>query len=421
MALQGRLTVVQGTLPNTEYPLPLEGDFTIGRARKMNLPIMVRTVSRKHAKITFRNGSYTIADLKSKSGVLVNDHKVTTSILRHGDRIQIGRIKFRFWLQVPERPAPPREPEGPVFEVVGAPLVIPPKPLPPLSPEEDESEDTAETRFTPQELSFIGRTIGGTKLITALTRTRRAMIYKGTQASHNRVVAFKILRPEAASNRKIVAWFIAGAKRGSRLRHEDIVEVLGGGSEEGVLFITLPLMDSGNALERFSGAIEEGIPAAKMALEALVHVTRALEFAHGSGIRHLGLRPSKILFSDPHHAKVTGLGFDNTLTAAGAEVTPEIETYLAPEQFGTEGDLTAETDIFSLGATFYYMLTGRPPQRDHRQRIPSPKEVNRVIPDSICRIAEKMVAPDPQARYRSYGLLLHDLRWALRGEAWPHA
>ena len=67
------------------------------------------------------------------------------------------------------------------------------------------------------------------------------------------------------------------------------------------------------------------------------------------------------------------------------------------------------------------MLTGRPPQRDRRQRIPSPKQVNRVIPDSICRIAEKMVAPDPEARYRSYGQLLHDLRWALRGEAWPHA
>ena len=77
MALQGRLTVVQGSLPNTEYPLPLEGDFTIGRDRHMNLPIMVRTVSRKHAKITFRNGAYTIADLESKSGVLVNDRKVS--------------------------------------------------------------------------------------------------------------------------------------------------------------------------------------------------------------------------------------------------------------------------------------------------------------------------------------------------------
>jgi serine/threonine-protein kinase len=277
------------------------------------------------------------------------------------------------------------------------------------------------TRFTADELALIGRTIGGTKLITALARSRRTMIYKGTQASHNRVVAFKMLRPEAVAKREIVAWFISGAKRASGLRHEDIVGPLGGGSEEGVYFLTLPFMDSGSALERFSDATEEGIPAAKRALEALVHVTRALEFAHGSGVLHLGLRPSKILFSDQHHAKVTGLGFDNTTSAAGAEATQEIEIYLAPEQFGTKGDLKAETDIFSLGATFYYMLTGQPPQRDHRQRIPSPKEANRVIPDSICRIAEKMVAPDPQARYRSYGLLLHDLRWALRGEAWPHA
>jgi hypothetical protein len=421
MALQGRLTVIQGSLPNTEYPLPLEGDFLIGRNRRLNLPIMMRTVSRKHAKISYRNGAYTIIDLESKSGVLVNDRKITTSVLRHGDRIQIGRVKFRFWLQVPERPPPPRAPIGPVLEVLGEPVVIPPKPLPPPAPDEDESEETTVTRFTADELALIGRTIGGTKLITALARSRRTMIYKGTQASHNRVVAFKMLRPEAVAKREIVAWFISGAKRASGLRHEDIVGPLGGGSEEGVYFLTLPFMDSGSALERFSDATEEGIPAAKRALEALVHVTRALEFAHGSGVLHLGLRPSKILFSDQHHAKVTGLGFDNTTSAAGAEATQEIEIYLAPEQFGTKGDLKAETDIFSLGATFYYMLTGQPPQRDHRQRIPSPKETNRVIPDSICRIAEKMVAPDPQARYRSYGLLLHDLRWALRGEAWPHA
>jgi hypothetical protein len=421
MALQGRLTVIQGSLPNTEYPLPLEGDFLIGRNRRLNLPIMMRTVSRKHAKISYRNGAYTIIDLESKSGVLVNDRKITTSVLRHGDRIQIGRVKFRFWLQVPERPPPPRAPIGPVLEVLGEPVVIPPKPLPPPAPDEDESEETTVTRFTADELALIGRTIGGTKLITALARSRRTMIYKGTQASHNRVVAFKMLRPEAVAKREIVAWFISGAKRASGLRHEDIVGPLGGGSEEGVYFLTLPFMDSGSALERFSDATEEGIPAAKRALEALVHVTRALEFAHGSGVLHLGLRPSKILFSDQHHAKVTGLGFDNTTSAAGAEATQEIEIYLAPEQFGTKGDLKAETDIFSLGATFYYMLTGQPPQRDHRQRIPSPKEANRVIPDSICRIAEKMVAPDPQARYRSYGLLLHDLRWALRGEAWPHA
>jgi hypothetical protein len=47
--------------------------------------------------------------------------------------------------------------------------------------------------------------------------------------------------------------------------------------------------------------------------------------------------------------------------------------------------------------------------------------MNKAIPDSICRIAEKMVEPSLEARYKSYGQLLHDMRWALRGEAWPRA
>ena len=57
MPQPGRLVVVQGTLASTEYPLPLNGVFTIGRHRKMSIPIMMRTVSRKHARIACRNGS----------------------------------------------------------------------------------------------------------------------------------------------------------------------------------------------------------------------------------------------------------------------------------------------------------------------------------------------------------------------------
>ena len=417
MPLQGRLSVVEGFLNAKEYLLPLEGDFTIGRNRRMSIPILARTISRKHAKITFRNGVYTITDLESKSGVIVNDRKVSMTVLRHGDRIQIGHVKFRFSMQEPERaPAP-----APV-EILGEPVVIPPKLTPPPPPlAEAEPERAPVPFFTAEESAFVGRTIGGTKLITALARSRRAVIYKGTQAAYNRVVAIKLLRPEAAKNPAIVSWFIGGAKRASDLRHEDIVAPMGGGTEKGVIFLFLPFMEHGSALQRFSSATEEGIPAAKRALEALVHVTRALEFAQSSGVLHLGLRPSKILFNELRRAKVTGLGFDNTPSAAGAQISPEVKSYLAPEQLGMIGELTIETDIFSLGATFHYMLTGRPPQRDRHMGIPSPKLVNRVIPDSICRIAEKMVAPDPEGRYRSYGQLLHDLRWALRGEAWPHA
>jgi hypothetical protein len=416
MPLQGRLSVIEGFLNAKDYLLPLEGEFTIGRHRRMNIPILTRTVSRKHAKITFRNGVYTITDLESKSGVIVNDRKITMTVLRHGDKIQIANVKFRFSMQEPERlPAPPP------IELLHAPVVIPPKLTPPPPPAEAEPERAPAPHFTAEESAFVGRTIGGTKLIAPLARSRRTMVYKGTQAAYNRVVALKLLRPEAAKNPDIVAWFIGGARRASELRHEDIVSPLGGAAEGRVIFLFLPFMEHGSALHRFSAATEEGIPAAKRALEALVHVTRALEFAQGSGVLHLGLRPSKILFNELRRAKVTGLGFDNTPSAAGAQITPEVKSYLAPEQLGTIGDLTIETDIFSLGATFHYMLTGRPPQRDRRLGIPSPKQINRVIPDSICRIAEKMTAPDPEGRYRSYGQLLHDLRWALRGEAWPHA
>ena len=417
MPLQGRLSVVEGFLTNKEYPLPLEGEFTIGRNRHMSIPILARTVSRKHAKIEFRNGVYTIYDLESKSGVLVNDRKISMTVLRHGDRIQIGHVKFRFSMQEPQKPS------APAVQVLRTPLVIPPRPAPPPPPPAEDSSEgiIATVSFTAEESACIGETIGGTKLIAPLARSRRSVIYKGTQAAYNRVVAFKMLRPEAAANPEVVSWFIEGAKRASQLRHENIVAPWGGGSEEGVIFLYLPFMENGNAVQRFSTAVEEGIPAAKRALEALVHVTRALEFGHSSGTLHLGLRPSKILFNEQRRAKLSGLGFDNSPSAPGAQITPEIKTYLAPEQLGTLGDLTAETDIYSLGATFYYMLTGRPPSRDRRHRIPSPKLVNRVIPDSICRIAEKMVTPEPEGRYRSYGQLLHDLRWALRGEAWPHA
>jgi pSer/pThr/pTyr-binding forkhead associated (FHA) protein len=415
MPLQGRLTVVEGFLSAKEFLLPLEGDFMIGRNRRMDIRIMARTISRKHAKITFRNGHYTITDLDSKGGVIVNERRISTTVLRHGDRIQIGHVKFRLWMEEPKKPPTP------LIEFTGTSVVLAPKPEPPPPAPEAEPERTPALRLTPEESSLVGQTLGDIKLISALARGRRTVLYKGTQASYNRVLAVKALQPQAAKNREITAWFIEGAKRASELGHEDIVAPLGGGVENSVIFLYLPFMQHGNALERFSAAADEGVPAAKRALEALVHVTRALEFAQGSGRLHLGLRPSKILFNEQRRAKVAGLGFDNTPSAPGALLTPEVRAYLAPEQFGTVGEMTIETDIFSLGATFHYMLTGRHPVRDRALRIPSPKQLNPVVPDSICRIAEKMVAPEPQERYRSYSQLLHDLRWALRGETWPRA
>jgi len=417
MAAEGELKVLEGFLREKNYRIPQQGAFRIGRDRHASMPIMSRKVSREHARITYNNGVYTITDLDSKGGTFVNQRKVKSTVLRDGDLIQIANVKMRFVLREAGQRRKERE------EPVGRPVIIPPRPAPAPEPGDRKPAPTEVEvpAFSDDELALVGRSIGGVKLIAALARGRRTLLYKGIQPSRNRVVAFKMLNLQAVRDPAVVRWFITGAQHAGQLRHEDAVAPFGGGREGSYVFVYSPFMENRTARERFAGAREEGLAAVKAALEALIHVARALEFGHSKGVLHLGLRPSKVLYNENRRAKLNGLGFDNGPGAPGATMTPEVTAYLAPEQISVAGEISAATDIFSLGACFYYMLTGRRPPRDHRHRIPSPKEENAAVPDSICRIIERMVNPAPEGRYRYYGELLHDLRWALRGEAWPRA
>ncbi len=412
MASESELRILAGFLQEKNYHIPKDGTFRIGRDRRSSLPIMSRKVSRDHAKITFSNGVYSLADLSSKGGTLVNDRKVSTTVLRDGDVIQIANVKMRFVTsEASKRAAPP----------VSRPVVITPRPAPPPEPAEEKalSVEIEVPAFSAEELELVGNTVGGVKLIAALAEGRRTLIYKGIQSSRNRVVAFKLLNTEATRDPAIVRWFTIGAQQAGQLRHEDSVAPLGGGREGSFVYVCSPFMENGSVLGRFAKAADEGLPAIKHALEVLIHVARALEFGQNRGILHLGVRPTKILYNESRRPKLNGLGFDNGPGAPGARTPPDVAAYLAPEQLTGSAGTTAASDIFSLGACLYYMLTNRKPPRDHRHRIPSPKDVNRMVPDSICRIIERMVNPAPEGRYRTYGELLHDLRWALRGEAWP--
>ena len=415
MKQEGKLKVISGFLANKDIALPETGEFRIGRTRRCELPIMSRRISRQHAKITFSNGAFTIDDLESKTGTRVNDNRITSTILRNNDVIQIGDVKLQFVLAEADVKMS-AQPERPV--------IIPPKPTPRAAKPEEPKSDLSEysvPEFDDDELEVIGTTIAGVKLITPIAKGRRTLIYKGVHSGRNRVVAFKMLKPQAAENPDIVNWLITGVQCAAELRHEDTIVALGGGHENSALFVFTPFMEKGNAQERFANAPAEGFSTIKRALESIVHLARALEFAQSKKILHLGLRPSKVLYNETYRAKLSGLGYDNTPNAPGAESTRDISAYLAPEQLTRATNCTQATDIFSLGATFYYMLTGRRPRRDVRHRIPSPQGRNPLVPDSICRITEKMLDPDPSKRYHSYGQLIHDVRWALRGEAWPHA
>lgn len=431
MAKAGKLKIIAGFVRETDIVLPTDAEYTIGRDRRRDLAIMSRKVSRRHATITCKNGTYVITDIDSKQGTIVNGKEVTSTNLRPNDIIEIGDLKAQFVIEEASPVAPrSRTAKHAVVSPKHAPepkpkasVVIAPKPK--RRPVIDETpsgvEITAPT-FTEKERAMVGQTVGNIRIITTLNKGRRAIIYKGIHDAKNRVVAFKMLNEEAANTPDVRRWFIEGAQVAGKFRHEDAVSLLGGGRQDAIVFVFSRFMDGGNARDRFARAVEEGLPAVKRALETIVHVARALEYASNHEILHLGVRPSKILYDEERRAKLNGIGFDNSPTTPGAGGGPDQSVaFVAPELASGRKNITLAADIFSLGATFYYILTGRTPTRGYRQRIPSPKDTNQLVPDSICRIIEKMVNPAPERRYKSYGQLLHDVRWALRGEAWPHA
>jgi serine/threonine protein kinase len=215
-------------------------------------------------------------------------------------------------------------------------------------------------------------------------------------------------------------WFVEGAKVAGKLRHDDLVPVLGGGRfEKNYYYVTL-FMARGNAVARFRRASKEGIDLVKFALQTTIHMTRALEFGFQQKISHRGLRPTKILYDEDQQPKLNGLGFDNG-PGPGLDMKSFAASFLAPEQIREPSRAGVSSDIYGLGACFYYMLTSTVVQRETSKQIRSPKLINRIVPESLCRIVEKMLEQDPARRYDNYGLLLHDLRWALRGEIWPRS
>ena len=427
MGANAKLTVEAGFGRGREYELEEGKPFYVGRDRKCDYYIPSGQASRVHCKIEGSSGSFGVFDLESRNGTLVNEERVDSRVLRPGDAVTVAgnRLRFEMGDVVPSqltrmggklegKPVKQAEAEPPI---VAAPR---PKAKPKSSETGDFESEIGFFNYSDVERERVGKALGEVKLLGLLGKGQHCVVYKASDATKNRLVSVKFLRSDLAEDAEVKRWLVQGAKRAGELRHENGVRIIGGGRDGENLYVVLQQMEQ-NAFERFSEARDVGLPAVKSALQTLVNITRALEFGvREGGELYGGVRPSKIFYDERRQAKLSGLGFDNKLSSPGAQLGPRILAYNAPELERKPEEATVGTDIYSLGATFYYMLTSESPTRDNRSRMASPKEINAAVPDSLVRIYEKMVAAAPEGRYESYSHLLHDLRWALRGEVWHH-
>ncbi len=239
-----------------------------------------------------------------------------------------------------------------------------------------------------------------------------ATVYLAQDLRHNRQVALKVLKPELAEALGAQR-FLKEIEVTAKLQHPHILPLYDSGSAGGALFYVMPLMRGESLRDRLARG--KRLPVSE-ALHVVRQVAGALDFAHRQGILHRDIKPENILIQDGE-ALLADFGIAIALSASaesrmtGTGLSIGTVQYMSPEQAAGERDLTASSDIYSLGAVAYEMLAGVPAITDSSARAmlaklmteaPRPLRTLRdEVPSSVDEAILRALEKDPATRFGS--------------------
>jgi eukaryotic-like serine/threonine-protein kinase len=273
-----------------------------------------------------------------------------------------------------------------------------------------------------------GRVLGSYELLAELGRGGMGVVYKALQKELNRVVAVKMILAGAISSPEDVQRFRTEASAAAQLQHSHIVQVHEVGAVDGTQFYSMEYIEGPSLAQK----LEAGPLSNRAAARYVALIARAVHYAHQRGILHRDLKPSNILIDADDQPHVTDFGLAKVLgsdlqrTQTGQVMgTP---SYMAPEQAsGRVRDLSPASDVYSLGAVLYELLTGRPPfcsetaldtLRHVLERDPAPPRLlNPKVERDLETICLKCLEKDPRGRYASAEALAEDLERYLHGDS----
>jgi serine/threonine protein kinase/tetratricopeptide (TPR) repeat protein len=271
--------------------------------------------------------------------------------------------------------------------------------------------------------------LGNYQILEEIGRGGMGVIYRARQRHSRRIVAIKRILSHHADSQDTLVRFRREAQAAANLDHPNILPIYEvGESLEGLPFFSMKFAGGGSLLESASALRTEP----RRAVALIAKVARALQYAHDHGILHRDLKPGNILLDGSGEPLVGDFGLAKWLEPTGHLTrTPTVfgtPGYIAPEQVnGSAGSLTPASDVYSLGAVLFDLLTGQPPfmgehaLRTIQQATEKPAPKLRTLTPTLDRdletICAKCLERDPNARYRSAGELADDLERWLQGRS----
>ncbi len=266
-----------------------------------------------------------------------------------------------------------------------------------------------------------GQLWGPYRVIRLLGRGGMGEVYEAEQLETGRRLALKVLRDTLRGDEDR-ARFLREGQLAASISHAHTVYIFGSEEVGGAPAITMELLSGGTLKDRVSA---EGPMPPSAAVSAVLDIIGGLDAAQAAGILHRDIKPSNCFVDADGAVKVGDFGLSiSTLTrdvrhelaTAGFEGTPQ---FAAPEQLRGE-PLDVRADIYAVGATLYYLLTGRPPldAPDFRELVskvasekpPSPRVLRRDIPRGLAAVVLRCLAKAPAGRPQSYAELADLLR-----------
>jgi len=260
---------------------------------------------------------------------------------------------------------------------------------------------------------------GDYELLEEIARGGMGVVYRARQTSLNRIVALKmILSGEHASPIDIERFNIE-AQAAANLKHPNIVAIHEVGEHQGRSYFSMTYIEGQN----FADILRAGPVPNRKAAQYMKTVAEAVHFAHQCGTLHRDLKPQNLLIDGNDQPQITDFGLakqvedTSGLTATGMILgTP---SYMSPEQALGKADIGPRSDVYSLGAVLYELLTGRPPfcaasvvetLRQVTDKLPAaPHTINDNVPPDLETICLKCLEKSPHARFQSAHELAADL------------